>query len=109
MGTKELIKGSFIAKERVEYANESIVSQQIIKNSAGNITLFSFDKDEQLSEHTAPFDALCQILDGEAQIRIANQTYTLKEGEMIIMPANIPHALYAVSRFKMMLTMIKGN
>lgn len=104
-----LIKAPFIAKDSIDYANASIVSQQVVKNSAGNITLFSFDQDQQLSEHTAPFDAVCQILDGEAEIRIADQTYLVKEGEMVVMPANVPHALYAKRRFKMMLTMIKGN
>jgi quercetin dioxygenase-like cupin family protein len=106
---KKQITGSFIAKDRIEYAAESVVSQQILLNSAGNITLFSFDKGQQLSEHTAPFDAVCQILDGQAEIRIENNTYLLNQGEMIIMPANKPHALYAKSQFKMLLTMIKGN
>ena len=109
MSTTELIKGSFIAKDRIEYAKGSIVSQQIIKNGAGNITLFSFDKDQQLSEHTAPFDAICQILDGLATIKVGDQKYSVQEGEMIILPANVPHALYAEKQFKMILTMIKGN
>lgn len=106
---KKHINGSFTAKDIIEYAQESIISQQIIKNSAGNITLFSFDQGQQLSEHTAPFDAVCQIIDGQAEIHIDNNTYLLNQGEMIIMPANTPHALYAKSQFKMLLTMIKGN
>ena len=109
MSKLETIKGAFIAKDEIEYASKSIVSRQLVKNSAGNITLFAFDQDEQLSEHTAPFDAVCQILDGEAQIRVADQTYVLESGMMIIMPANVPHALYAPRKFKMMLTMIKGE
>jgi len=104
----ELIKGIFSPKERIEYAEGSIVSQQIVKNQVGNITLFSFDKDQQLSEHSAPFDAVIQVLEGEAEVHIETQQYTLTEGQMIIMPANIPHAVYALNRLKMMLIMIKG-
>lgn len=93
----------------MEYAVGSIVSRQIIQRKTGNITLFSFDKDQKLSEHTAPFDALIQIIDGEAEVLINQEPYTLKAGECIIMPANIPHAVNAKERFKMVLTMIKDN
>ena len=102
------IKGPFHLKSQIEYAKESIVSQQITKNEAGNITLFAFDEGQQLSEHTAPFDAIVQIIDGKVEIKLADTHYHLKEGEMLIMPANIPHALYATHKFKMLLTMIKG-
>ena len=105
----ELIKGAFIPREKIGYARGSVVSQQLVSGSAGNITLFSFDEGQQLSEHTAPFDAVCQILEGKAEIHVARDVYQMSEGEMIIMPANVPHALYAVESFKMMLIMIKGQ
>lgn len=104
----ELIEGTFVPKERIAYATGSIVSQELVHNSAGNLTLFSFDEGQQLSEHTAPFDAIVQILDGQADIRVGGVLHPVKEGEMLIMPANVPHALYAATRFKMLLTMIKG-
>lgn len=91
----------------IEYQEGSVVSRQLIKKAAGNVTLFSFDKDEGLSEHTAPFDALVYIIDGNGEITIEEKTHTLSTGEVIIMPANIPHALYAKERFKMVLIMIK--
>jgi quercetin dioxygenase-like cupin family protein len=95
--------------DMVEYSSNGVVSKKILQKSTGNVTLFSFDKDQQLSEHTAPFDAMVQVLEGEADISINKKAYHLKAGESIIMPANIPHAVYATSRFKMLLTMIKGN
>lgn len=91
-----------------DYSEGGIVSKQVLKNDAGNITLFAFDKGQGLSEHTAPFDAMVQILDGKAEIRIDGNPVVLKKGEAIIMPANIPHALLAIEKFKMLLTMIKG-
>jgi quercetin dioxygenase-like cupin family protein len=93
----------------VEYSSNGVVSKKILQKSTGNVTLFSFDKDQQLSEHTAPFDAMVQVLEGESRISINKQSYNLKAGESIIMPANIPHAVYATSKFKMLLTMIKGS
>ncbi len=104
----EPIKGPFVLKTRIEYSPGSIVSQQITKNGAGNITLFAFDEGQQLSEHTAPFDAVIQIVEGKAEIHLGGQGYHLNEGEMLIMPANVPHAVFATTRFKMLLTMIKG-
>lgn len=95
-------------EERIEYSSGGVISKQILKNQAGNITLFSFDQGQGLTEHTAPFDALVQILDGEAEIIIGGNVNLLKKGESIIMPANITHALQAVKQFKMLLTMIKG-
>ena len=93
--------------ELVAYNEGSVVSRQITKAEAGNVTLFAFDKDQELSEHTAPFDALVHLLEGEAEIRISGKAHALKTGEAIIMPADEPHAVKAVTRFKMLLTMIR--
>jgi quercetin dioxygenase-like cupin family protein len=94
--------------DMVDYQKGSIVSKTIIEKNTGTVTLFAFDKDQGLSEHTAPFDALVQVLDGEVEIRISGKPFLLKQGEMIIMPAHEPHALKAVSNFKMLLTMIRS-
>ncbi len=94
--------------EMINYQPGSVVSRQIIKTQAGNVTLFAFDKGEGLSEHTAPFDALAYLLDGKAEIMISGQPFNLKAGEMILMPAKKPHALKALEAFKMMLVMIKS-
>lgn len=99
----------FDVAQLVDYAEGGVISKQILKNEAGNVTLFSFDKGQGLSEHSAPFDALVQILDGEAEIHIGGTPHKVNAGEIIIMPANVPHALFAVKRFKMLLTMIKGE
>jgi len=93
----------------IEYQNGSIVSRTIIDKPAGTLTLFAFDKGQGLSEHTAPFDALVYLLDGEAEITISGKSMPVERGEMVIMPANQPHALRAINRFKMMLVMIKEN
>lgn len=92
--------------ELVAYQDGSVVSRQITRAEAGNVTLFAFDRDQELSEHTAPFDALVHVLDGEAEIKISGKPFHLKAGEAIIMPANEPHAVKASTRFKMLLTMI---
>ena len=92
--------------EKDDYSPEGIVSKQVIKKEKGNITLFAFDKGQQLSEHSAPFDAMVQVLDGQAEILINRVSYKLSAGQAIIMPANIPHAVNAVEKFKMLLTMI---
>jgi len=92
----------------VDYQTGTVVSKTIIKQSTGTVTLFAFDKGEGLSEHTTSFDALVYIADGEAEITIAGKVNIVKQGEMIMMPANQPHALNAKSRFKMMLVMIKS-
>jgi quercetin dioxygenase-like cupin family protein len=94
--------------DMVQYQKGSIVSRQVVKAAGGNVTLFAFDAGQELSEHTAPFDALVQILDGRAEIMIAGQTFTLVSGQSILMPANQPHALKAPEAFKMALTMIKA-
>ena len=93
----------------IGYANDAVVSKTIIKKETGTVTLFAFDKGQGLSEHTAPFDALVQIVDGEAEIIINEESYILRKGEIIIMPANIPHALNAKEKFKMLLTMVKSQ
>lgn len=98
----------FSAAESVAYSDGAVVSKTIIKRPSGNITLFAFDAGEGLSEHSAPFDALVQVLDGSADITIGGNPFHLKSGDSIILPAQIPHALKAPERFKMMLTMIKG-
>ncbi len=90
------------------YQEGSVVSRQITKAEAGNVTLFAFDVAQELSEHTAPFDALAHILDGEAEISISGRAYNLSAGDAIILPANEQHALKAVTRFKMLLTMIRA-
>jgi len=95
-------------EEMVEYSSGGVISKQVLKNQSGNITLFSFDKGQGLTEHTAPFDAVVQVLDGEAQITIGGNPNLVRKGESIIMPANVSHALQAVEQFKMLLTMIKG-
>ena len=94
--------------EMVNYQEGSVVSRQITKADAGNVTLFAFDKDQGLSEHTVPYDALVHILEGEAEVRISGTPYLLHAGDAIIMPANEPHTLKAVGKFKMLLTMIRA-
>jgi quercetin dioxygenase-like cupin family protein len=91
-----------------DYQKGSIVSRTIIDKNTGTVTFFAFDEGQGLSEHTAPFDALVYLLDGEAEITISGKPYLLKGGEMVIMPANNPHALKAIKRFKMILTMIRS-
>lgn len=92
----------------VEYQEGSVVSRTLIDKKAGTVTLFAFDEGQGLSEHTAPYDALVYLVDGEAEVTISGRVYRLKKGEMIIMPANQPHALRAVKRFKMVLTMVRA-
>ncbi len=94
--------------EMIAYQEGAVVSRQIAKEAAGNVTLFAFDKEQGLSEHTAPFDALAHILEGEAEVAISGKPFRLKAGEAIIMPANEPHALKALQPFKMLLTMIRA-
>ena len=94
-------------KDLVAYQEGTVASRMLVNKKVGTITIFSFDKNEGLSEHTAPFNALVTILDGEAEVWIDGQTFEVREGQSIILPANVPHALSAVTRFKMMLTMIR--
>jgi quercetin dioxygenase-like cupin family protein len=105
---REELKGRVIRlKDLVNYADGTVASRMIISRKAGNITLFSFDENEGLSEHTAPFDAVVTILDGECEVWIAGMTYQMLEGDTIIFPANVPHALSAKTKFKMSLSMIR--
>lgn len=95
-------------KTFVEYHDGSIVSREILKKENGTVTVFSFDEGQGLSEHTAPFDAMVQILEGEALITISGESHRVESGQMIIMPANKPHSVRAEKPFKMLLTMIRG-
>ena len=109
MSAIEMYKGKALdVKTLVEYSANSIVSKTLIDTKAGTITLFSFDAGQGLSEHTAPYDAVVQIVDGEAEITIGGNAVPASAGNMVIMPANIPHALQATTRFKMLLTMIRA-
>ncbi len=92
----------------IDYREGSVVSRVIVNKKTGSVTLFAFDDGQGLNEHTAPFDAMAYIIDGEAEIIILGKPFRLKQGEIIIMPANEPHALKAVKKFKMILTMIKS-
>ena len=94
--------------ELVSYQDGSVVSKTLIKKSTGTVTLFAFDKEQGLSEHTAPFDAMVYVLEGTVEISIGGQPKLLEKGEMVIMPAHVPHALKAIEKFKMMLIMIKS-
>jgi quercetin dioxygenase-like cupin family protein len=94
--------------ELINYQDGSIVSRMLLNKKSGSVTLFAFDREQKLSEHTAPFDALVQILDGEAEISISGKKFLLKKEDSIIMPAHEPHAVKAVKKFKMILTMIKS-
>jgi quercetin dioxygenase-like cupin family protein len=99
----------FNLEQNVAYAEGSVVSKTLLKKDTGNITLFAFDAGQGLSEHTAPFDAVVYILDGKAEITIGGEAHMVASGEMLIMPANVSHALQAVERFKMLLVMIRGE
>jgi len=95
-------------KKMVEYSDGSTVSKIITRNNKGNLTLFAFDKGQNLSEHSAPFDAIVQVLEGTGKIIIDKKEHIVNEGELIIMPANVPHAVEAEQKFKMLLIMIKA-
>ena len=108
MSRNKLLAKAFVLADLLEYQADSVVSQEIVKKDTGTITLFAFDKGPGLSEHTAPFDALVYIADGRAEIKISGKSYIVKKGGMIIMPANKPHALKAVQKFKMLLVMLRS-
>ncbi|MBW1913854.1 MAG: cupin domain-containing protein [Deltaproteobacteria bacterium] len=95
--------------DMINYQKDSVVSKTILEKKTGTVTLFAFDQGQGLSEHTAPFDALVQVLDGEVEIKISGEPNHLQQGDMIIMPANKPHALAAIKKFKMLLTMIRAE
>ncbi len=110
METNEFEKARvFSFNDSVEYASGGILSKTVLKKETGNISLFSFAKGEALSEHTAPFDAMIQVVDGRGEVIIGGTSFILEAGQTIIMPANIPHAVKAVEKFKMVLTMIKSK
>jgi quercetin dioxygenase-like cupin family protein len=92
----------------VQYQKDSVVSRTLVKREKGTITLFAFDKDNSLSEHTAPFDALLHVLDGEAEVGIDGRPHEVRAGQAIVLPANRPHSVRAVTAFKMILTMIRS-
>lgn len=96
-------------KEMVDYAVDSVVSKTLVKNQAGTLTLFAFDAGQGLSEHTAPYDAVVQLIEGDADLMIGGKILQAVAGQMVIMPANIPHAVQPGGRFKMLLTMIRGT
>lgn len=104
----DMIGNVFKTEDLIEYQEGSVVSREIIRKDTGTVTIFAFDKGEGLSEHTAPFDAMVQIIDGKAEITISGKKNVLEKGEMIIMPANEPHALKALEKYKMVLTMIRS-
>lgn len=104
----EQLKGRVLdAKELVVYQQGSVVSREIVRGSTGTVSIFAFDEGEGLSEHTAPFDAIVQVVDGAVEVTISGEPLRLEEGEMVIMPAGLPHSLKALGRFKMLLTLIK--
>jgi quercetin dioxygenase-like cupin family protein len=110
MGSNEFEKSKvFSFKDTVDYAEGAIVSKTVLKKESGNISLFAFAKGEALSEHTAPFDAMIQVVEGKGEVTIGGSPFILESGQTIIMPANIPHSVKAVEKFKMVLTMIKSN
>lgn len=108
MRTKVLPAKAFKLLDLLRYQPGAIVSREIVKKGTGTVTLFAFDKGQGLSEHTAPFDALVYIADGRARIKISGKSFPVKKGEIIIMPANKPHAVKAVEKFKMFLIMIRA-
>ena len=108
VGDKTLLAQAMALADLVDYQEGSVVSRTVIDKKAGTVTLFAFDKDEGLSEHTAPYDALVYVFDGEADITISGKPVRVKQGEVTIMPANKPHALKAVTRFKMLLIMVRS-
>lgn len=98
-----------ILKDHIEYSPGSVVSKTLKQNPAGTITLFAFDSGQGLSEHSAPFDAVVQVIEGKGRFIIGGEEHNLNEGELIIMPANVPHAVKAVKRFKMLLIMLRAS
>lgn len=107
-GEKDLVGKPLKAADLIAYQRGAVVSREIIRRKTGTVTIFAFDKGQGLSEHVAPFDALVYILDGEADITISGKKSRVSAGEIIIMPANKPHALQAVKRFKMVLVMVRS-
>lgn len=107
--SEELKSKPLKVEDLIDYQENAVVSREIIRKETGTVTIFAFDKGEGLSEHTAPFDAMVQVVDGTAEITISGSKNIVNNGELIIMPANEPHALKAIERYKMVLTMIRSN
>lgn len=105
---EELKARKLKAENLIEYQEGAVVSKEILRKGTGTVTIFAFDTGEGLSEHTAPFDAIVQVLDGKAEITISGNKNILEQGDLIIMPADHPHSLHALERFKMILTMIRS-
>ncbi len=105
---ENIVAQTYNLSSLIDYQEGSVVSRTIIDKKTGTVTLFAFDENQGLSEHTAPFDAMVYVLDGEVEVTISGKPITLKKGEMTIMPANKTHALSAKTKFKMLLTMIKS-
>ena len=106
--TKAPVGAPFSLDDHIDYADGAVVSKTLTKTDRGNITLFAFDQGQGLSEHTAPFDAVVYLIDGQARITIGGEPRDVVAGQMLIMPANVPHSLHAEQRFKMLLTMIRA-
>ena len=105
----ETLKGQpFDLAENIAYADGAVVSKTLVSKDAGSITLFSFDKGQGISEHAAPYDAVAYIMEGRAEIVLGGKPHKVNSGQMLVMPANVPHALKAIERFKMMLIMIRS-
>jgi len=109
VGTSDIIGEVVALEESVSYQSGSVVSRTLLKDKNGSITVFAFDEGQELSEHTVPFDALVHVLDGEVEIRISGEPSRVKKGEAILMPANQPHAVRAVTSFKMVLAMVRTS
>ena len=107
-GAADLRSQVILPADLVEYQSDAIVSRTVVEKPTGTVTVFAFDEGQALSEHTSPFDAMVQVLDGEAEITIEAKLFRLAAGQVLIMPANVPHAVKAVKRFKMLLTMIRS-
>lgn len=100
-------QGVLALTDAIQYQDNGIVSRTILKRDSGNITLFAFDTGQELSEHTTPYEALLNVFEGEARVSINSNQHNLKAGDLILLPANVPHAAKAIQRFKMMLIMVK--
>jgi len=107
-GAKDLIGTAFDVAALLDYQEDAVVSREIIRKDTGTVTLFAFDKGQSLSEHTAPFDVLLQVVDGEAMVTLSKKKNAVKAGELIILPAGKPHAVFAKRRFTMLLTMVRA-
>lgn len=107
--SREGLKGRVLdAAALVDYQSGAVVSREIARGSTGNVTAFAFDRGEGLSEHAAPFDAIVQVLEGRAEVTVEGRPMELTAGQMVVMPAEKPHSLFAIEKFKMLLTMIRG-